>query len=151
MFIRRLDEVEPLPLKGAVEAVNPFYSPDGKWIGFWTLSGLAKIAVEGEAAVPIAKIGGPFGATWTTYDEIVLGSSGEGLCIVSANGGAPRPLTHIDSAAGAHGRDDLDVGGVLPVLGDGASPPLSVVGTACPSAKAATAASIPDLASTSSR
>ena len=33
LFVRRLSEMHATSLAGTENAVNPFYSPDGQWIG----------------------------------------------------------------------------------------------------------------------
>jgi hypothetical protein len=51
LWIRRLDETEPIALD--VPAIDPFFSPDGQWVGFFTGdAGLAKVpAAAGNVAM----------------------------------------------------------------------------------------------------
>ena len=50
LYLRELDERDAVPLRGAEGAVNPFFSPDGEWVGFF-VSGrageLRKVPVGG--------------------------------------------------------------------------------------------------------
>ena len=34
LYVRSLDQYEARPLSGTEGAVNPFFSPDGEWVGF---------------------------------------------------------------------------------------------------------------------
>ncbi len=97
-----LDETTALPIPGTDERPrNPFFSPDGEWIGYWASDQLKKIAVGGGVPVPLADVGVPRDAVWGEDDTIVFGLE-EGVMRVSANGGTPERLI-----AG----DDIDIGG----------------------------------------
>jgi WD40-like Beta Propeller Repeat len=49
LYQRAVDGLEAVPLPGVVGtgARNPFYSPDGRWIGFWEDRQLKKISAWG--------------------------------------------------------------------------------------------------------
>jgi hypothetical protein len=34
IYVRRLDQLRALPICGTDGAINPFFSPDGRWIGY---------------------------------------------------------------------------------------------------------------------
>jgi serine/threonine-protein kinase len=87
-----------------VGAVQPFFSPDGRWVAFFTEDGnLKKVPLSGGKPVTVASgINGSqwaFG-TWTESDTIVVGTSTGGLLQVSADGGRLAPLTTLDSSKG---------------------------------------------------
>ena len=69
---------------------NPFFSPDGQWLAFWSIqsAALQKIAISGGAPVTIGPATNPFGATWGRDGQILFGQS-DGIKRVSANGGSP--------------------------------------------------------------
>jgi len=75
--------------KGPV--TSPFFSPDGRWVGFFSQGKLKKI---GGAAVTLCDVQNPFGATWTSDDQIYLGQGEQGVMRVSAKGGG-KPETVI--------------------------------------------------------
>ncbi|MGE5145078.1 MAG: protein kinase domain-containing protein, partial [Acidobacteriota bacterium] len=82
------------PIAGTEGALSPFFSPDGRWIGFSTADGsLKKVPIEGGGAVSLAHRGDPTysAAAWLDDGTIVYGG-GEGLYTVNADGGASRPL-----------------------------------------------------------
>jgi serine/threonine-protein kinase len=76
-----MDEMEARPIAGTPgpnssgqSPSDPFFSPDGQWIGFYsrTDNTLKKIAVTGGAAVPLCRIDTPSGVSWDG-DQIVFG------------------------------------------------------------------------------
>jgi eukaryotic-like serine/threonine-protein kinase len=69
---RALDQPAVQLLAGTEGARNPFWSPDGRWIGFATmLTGLSRIPANGGAVESIAAIGPGRGATWNR-DGVIL-------------------------------------------------------------------------------
>ena len=82
---------------------QPFFSPDGHWIGFNGSGRLQKIPITGGAAIPIGPVGAPErGATWTSDGRIIFASADQstGLVSVSADGGEPTVLTVPDASKG---------------------------------------------------
>ena len=98
LHVRRLDGLEQSVLAGTDDARAPFFSPDGRWIGFAAPAGLMKIGVDGGAPVKICDLAGNFGrgATWSGEVIAFASSFDSGLSRVSAGGGAPEPLTTLD-------------------------------------------------------
>jgi eukaryotic-like serine/threonine-protein kinase len=79
LFVRFLDQLDPRPLPGTENAWDPFFSPDGEWVGFLVGNGaeprtLKKVALRGGAPVAIASslTGAPAGASWGRNDLIVF-------------------------------------------------------------------------------
>ena len=93
---RRLDEVESTPIAGTEGAnAHHFFSPDGRWIGFYTGSRLMKMPVAGGRAVMLAMLTNvdARGASWAREDDtIVLARRRGGLVRVPAAGGAPQTI-----------------------------------------------------------
>ena len=113
LFLRQMAEGQARPIQGTSGgAANPFFSPDGQWVGFWSISdsALKKIMVTGGEAVTICKAEAPLGATWDG-DWIVFGESGTGIRRVSANGGQPETLVSIKSEEGVGDSPQLLDGG----------------------------------------
>ena len=74
LYLRELHELEPAAIpgtEGAGYGRNPFFSPDGKWIGFWQDGSLKKIPTHGGEAVTICKTQMPWGADWSEDGTIV--------------------------------------------------------------------------------
>ena len=103
LYLRPLDGLQAAPIADTEGADSPFFSPDGKWIGFWAQGALKKVAASGGAATTICETRAIFGASWGTDDAIVYaGPDGGGLWLVPAGGGVPRPLTTLDPKAGEY-------------------------------------------------
>jgi len=101
LYVRRLEELSASPLPGTENARNPFFSPDGQWLGFFAGGKLKKIAVTGGAAVTLCDAPDDRGGTWTSGDTIVLAPEARaGLSRVSAAGGALEVVTKPDLTAG---------------------------------------------------
>ena len=95
LFVRPLDQLAAASLAGPGVLTNPFVSPDGQWVGFFSGSRLQKVAVTGGPPVALATIAGaPRGAAWNEAGTIVYAvNAGGGLYEVPAAGGTPRALT----------------------------------------------------------
>jgi serine/threonine protein kinase len=94
LYLRPLDIQEARPIPNTEGASEPFFSPDGQWIGFYAGGKLKKISVSGGAAVILADALNQFGASWGSQSKIVFAPSvGSPLLQVSDAGGDPRPLT----------------------------------------------------------
>jgi serine/threonine-protein kinase len=93
LFVRALSDLVDRPLSGTRGASSPFFSPDGRWIGFLQGQDLRKIAVDGGSPVEIVK-GVPhiYGASWAPNGTIIFADGGSGLMRVRSDGSA-RPET----------------------------------------------------------
>jgi serine/threonine-protein kinase len=85
LFIRRLDEPKAVELPGTDGATSPFFSPDGRWVGFHSGRGAYKISVEGGAVVPLGDTAALRGASWDADGSIVAAVAGE-LLRISTDG-----------------------------------------------------------------
>lgn len=94
LYLRRMEDLESRLMLETDRPLfivsNPFFSPDGQWVGFWSVGGsLSKIATSGGAPVTLtATRDVPFGASWEG-DTIVFAQAGIGILEVAANGGTP--------------------------------------------------------------
>ena len=104
LYLRRLGDLRATPLAGTVGARDPFFSPDGQWIGFFADGKLKKIAVAGGAAVTLSDASEDRGGTWAEDGSIVFQptASGSGLSRVSSAGGVPTPLTKLGAGEVTH-------------------------------------------------
>ena len=102
LMIRRLDQVEPAPLRGGEGALGPFFSPDDEWIGFLDFNNqtqLNKLSALGGPPMRVTKAASIIlGATWTEDGQIIFGTRDGGLFIVPEAGGEPAALTTPDGA-----------------------------------------------------
>ena len=73
LYERRLDSVDAMPIPATEGAGNPFFSPDGEWIGFTSGRRLLKIPTRGGPPQTICEIQGEVrGATWAPTGAIVF-------------------------------------------------------------------------------
>ena len=103
LYVRTLDELQPSALQGTEGARDPFFSPDGQWIGFFAAGELKKVSVNGGPAVTLSAVPDGRGGTWAEDGSIIFTPSpGAGVTLmgVSVQGGRPEPITRLDEAAG---------------------------------------------------
>ena len=92
---------------------EPFFSPDGQWIGFWQNNQLKKVSVSGGAAVTLCDAQNPWGASWGLDDMILYGQGAAGIWQVPGTGGTPEQVIELDDGGVAHGPQRLDSEWVL--------------------------------------
>jgi len=108
LFTRRLDQRTATAITGTEGATNPFFSPDGQWIGFFDGRRTAKVSVEGGAIVPLADSVIMAGASWGDDGTILVGSGiTDGLKRVPPAGGAPVALTKLGNGEMFHAFPDV--------------------------------------------
>jgi serine/threonine-protein kinase len=100
LYARPLDRIDPNPLAGSDDGRAPFFSPDGRSVGFFANGRLKKLALAGGAAITLADAPSPLGGVWVGREIIFAGSLSGGLTRVSEDGGEPRPLTIPRESAG---------------------------------------------------
>ncbi len=101
IYVRALDQLQATTLPGTENARDPFFSPDGQWIGFFAEGKLKKISVQGGAAVAVCDVPNDRGGSWGDDGMIAFAKdSTSALSIVSSAGGTPQALTTLDKQAG---------------------------------------------------
>jgi eukaryotic-like serine/threonine-protein kinase len=94
LWVRRMDSLAAQPLEGTVGAIEPFWSPDDQWIGFFADRKLKKVPASGGTVQTICDAADPRGGSWANDGTIAFAPAPfGGLEMVSASGGVPRPLT----------------------------------------------------------
>ena len=82
-------------MTGTEGGVSPFFSPDGRWVGFVTLNGrLRKVPSDGGGAITIATDVNTsyLSAAWLDDGTIVYTGAAGDLRRVSSDGGSSRPV-----------------------------------------------------------
>lgn len=104
LWRRSLDRGQATPIAGTDQAAAPFFSPDGRWIGFWSANALWKVPAAGGVPAKICAARLSYGASWGTDDAIVFADEVDGgLRRVAAAGGVPQSLTTVNVANGEGG------------------------------------------------
>jgi serine/threonine-protein kinase len=112
LFLRSLDSQESKPIAGTEGAVAPFFSPDGRRIGFFAGGKLKKVSVDGGPVVTLANTPVPGGGNWSGKGILALqGFRLGGLQQISEEGGSVQPLTTLEKTEGTHGWPELLPGG----------------------------------------
>jgi Tol biopolymer transport system component len=103
LFTRRLDQPNATELAGTQGAIEPFFSPDGQWVAFFTAGKVQKISVEGGSAITLCNTGTGMGGSWGEDGNIiaVLNTTG-GLSRIPSAGGPPTPVTDLQSGETSH-------------------------------------------------
>ena len=102
IWIRPLDSLVARPLAGTEGAQYPFWSPDGRFLAFWSDGKLWRAELSGGTPTVICEIGPNItGGTWNRDDVILFGLNTPGVIQrVSASGGSPQPATTLDVTKG---------------------------------------------------
>ena len=105
IWIRRLNSTALLPVPGTQEASFPFWAPDSRQLGFFSLGKLRKVDTLGGAVQVMADAAGdPRGGTWAPDGTIVFApGNASGLLKVSAFGGTPTKLLDLAPERGESG------------------------------------------------
>jgi Tol biopolymer transport system component len=99
LYARRLDSFETRALPGTEGGDSPFFSPDGRWVGFFARKErqLRKVALAGGSPETIAEDLGaiPQAGVWGTNDTIYFANFPDiQISKVAASGGTIASVTH---------------------------------------------------------
>nr|QIQ10692.1 Serine/threonine-protein kinase PknD [uncultured bacterium] len=114
LFVRRLDRLAVVELKGTEDARTPFFSPDGQWVGFFAEGRLKKVSTAGGEVVVLCDAPNGRGANWGDDGTIAFTpatAAGTTILRVSENGGTPASVTTLRDGEAAHRWPQLLPGG----------------------------------------
>jgi Tol biopolymer transport system component len=101
IYIRPLDTEIPQLLAGTEGAASPFWSPDGRSIGFFADKKLKRIDVANASVTTLCDAPAGRGGAWSSEGVILFAPSNQtGLSTVSATGGTPTPITSLGTEIG---------------------------------------------------
>jgi Tol biopolymer transport system component len=101
LWLRALNATAAQAIPGTDGAQYPFWSPDGRFIGFFAAGKLKKVDPATGAMAALADAPDGRGGAWSDKDTIVFAPDSTGpLYEIPSTGGAVTPLTQLDSAAG---------------------------------------------------
>ena len=96
IWVRSLDSLEAAPLPGTDNAMDPFWSPDGRSIAFFADAQLRKIDRSGGPVQTLCDALGVLGGTWNRHGDILIG----GLSRVERVSDAGGALSTLPGSAG---------------------------------------------------
>jgi hypothetical protein len=104
LWIRRVDALVARVVDGGQGAIQPFWSPDSRTIGFFTKDKLKTVSVDGGRVEEICDVQDARGGAWAASNVLVFAPANAGpLLRVSASGGTPEPATSLDASRGETG------------------------------------------------
>jgi Tol biopolymer transport system component len=103
LYMRPFDRLEAVPIPETEDGYDPFFSPDGEWLAFYTELALKKVSLAGGMPLTITWVP-PIteGGVWTPDGFILFPRVNSGLFRVPASGGVPEPFTTPDGKNGEH-------------------------------------------------
>ena len=116
LYLHALDQLEPAPIQRTQGAFGPFFSPDGRWIGFFANNKLKKVAVSGGAPIDLSAAPNPYGGSWGT-DGTILFAADEGRrpTTIRETGGVPQ-LVAVKDDRGSWTRPHMLPGGKAAIV-----------------------------------
>jgi Tol biopolymer transport system component len=104
LWVRPLDSLAAEPLAGTEEAREPFWSPDSRFLGFFSQGKLKKVDASGGPPQTLCDLSptgmisptSVFGSSWSSDGVIAFGGNLTPIEAVPAAGGQPKPATAID-------------------------------------------------------
>jgi hypothetical protein len=102
LWVRPLDSLSAQRLEGIEDASYPFWSPDGRAIGFFAAGKLKRIDASGGPAQTICDAPNGRGGAWSEREMILFAPEAlSELWCVPATGGVPAQITHFGQSQGA--------------------------------------------------
>jgi eukaryotic-like serine/threonine-protein kinase len=98
LWVRPLDSLTAQSLAGTENAVSPFWSPDSRFLAFFSSGKLKKVDISGGPPQTVSNAEGTgHGGTWGSDGTILFAVGTEPIRRVPAAGGASAPVTRLDS------------------------------------------------------
>ncbi len=98
LCLRQMDQDEIEPIPGTEGSHSPFFSPDGKWIGFFADVKLKKVSLSGGEPEVLCSAPLAFGGSWGSDDIIYfIPNDNAEIWKISSAGGSPQPLITLDT------------------------------------------------------
>lgn len=101
LYVRRIDAVDAMLIKGASGAVFPFWSPDSRQIAFFAEGKLKRVDIASGRIDEVCDAKDGRGGAWSADGVIVFApANASGLMRVAASGGTPQVVTTVDAEHG---------------------------------------------------
>ena len=104
LWVRSIDSLDARPIPDSEPASQGFWSPDSRFVAFFSGGKLKRVDVSGGAAQTLADVQTSRGGTWSKDGVILFAPAySGGLFRVSAAGGEVTPVTKLDAARNESG------------------------------------------------
>lgn len=103
LYLRSLNSINIQRLAGTDDGTGEFWSPDNRYLAFFSDNKLKKLDVTGGTPQTICAAVTALGGTWNRDGVIVFGLENQGLHRVSAAGGEPTLMLPLDTS-----RNEID-------------------------------------------
>ena len=95
LYLQNMDEFDAGPIADTENGSAPFFSPDGKWVGFFADGYLKKVSIQGGASQIICEARFGQEGSWAQDNSIIFSNSyNRVLMRVLSSGGTPEQLTN---------------------------------------------------------
>jgi serine/threonine protein kinase len=97
IWIRSLGSTDARPVRGTEQGSNPFWSPDGRSLGFFADGKLKRIDIAGGTPQVLANAPLKYGGSWNSSGVIIY-TPGAAVPVfrISDQGGQPTPVTKLE-------------------------------------------------------
>jgi len=103
LWVRRIGDLTARPLPGTDNAAYPFWSPDSRFLAFYSDGRLRKIDAAGGPPVTICEAENGKGGSWNEAGQILFAPAhNTPISLVSAAGGEPRAVTELPEGVVGH-------------------------------------------------
>jgi Tol biopolymer transport system component len=95
LYVRPLDSLQAKALDGTDDVASPFWSPDGKWIAFFSAGAMKKVSIDGGPVQVIANLQGGWGS-WSGERLLIIEwgpNTSDSIQLMPAAGGKTSKLT----------------------------------------------------------
>ncbi len=101
LVVWKLDQSAPTPLPETAGGAAPFFSPDGRWIGFFSGGALKKVSSDGGPPVTLCEVTKVVGASWGDDGFIYFAPIGlPEIRRVPEEGGTPKVVVQAGGGGG---------------------------------------------------
>jgi eukaryotic-like serine/threonine-protein kinase len=97
LWVRSLDSLTAQSLAGTEDAASPFWSPDSRFLAFFSEGRLKRMDVTGGPPQTLCTVDGVRGGTWSRDGTILFSGAPGPIRRVPAAGGVPTTVTKVQS------------------------------------------------------
>jgi serine/threonine-protein kinase len=100
LYLHHFNRLASAAIPNTEGGYGPFFSPDGRWLGFFADGRLKKISLDKLDVETLCDAPDEWGATWAPDGHIFFAATGTGpIMRVSAEGGGSEPVTRLDEGS----------------------------------------------------